>query len=174
MNPPYKTPTNSWFTKALFYEQYNMYTIEKRPSIKPVFTLYNDQPGLINARKTFVELGDPSGYKWAIKYLGDYDHWRFLMECSWFREAYEVWMNELNMKLQSEAIDRIKEIASNPTDKQSLVANKWLASKPWQEKTTNRGRPSKAELQGEMKRHVEALTAEEEDAKRIGLLKVVK
>lgn len=168
MKPPYKTPTNSWYTKSLFWEQASMYDAARKTECPIIFTLYNDRAGLVNARKTFVELGDPSGYKWAMKYLGDYEHWRVLMNCSWFKDAYEVWMNELTMKLQSEAMDRIREIAQTE-GQQALVANKWLASKPWQEKATGRGRPSKAEVTGELKRHVQALTAEEEDAKRIGL-----
>ena len=77
MKPPYKSQNNAWYTKSLFREQAAFYTNDRK-IIDPVFTLYNDSPGLINARKTFVELGDPSGYKWAMLYLGDYEHGEFL------------------------------------------------------------------------------------------------
>ena len=173
LNPPYKSPSNTWYTRALFWEPAQLQKKSEWP-IEPVFTLRGDKPGLINGRKTFVELGDPTGYKWAMKYLGDWDHWLVLEQCSWFQDALAEWRKELDAKISAEAMDRIREIAQDPTDKQSLVAAKWLASKPWNKKDTpGRGRPTKEQVQGELKRHVQALTVEDEDAQRIGL-KVVK
>jgi hypothetical protein len=137
----------------------------------PVFTLYEDRPGLINARKTFIELEDPTGYQWAIKYLGDWSHWLKLMKAPWFREAYETWLDELSIKLKSEAIQKIRAIAEKEGDKQALPAARYLADETWNK--SPRGRPSKAQLQGELKKEVERLSIEDEDAKRIGL-RVVK
>jgi hypothetical protein len=168
MKPPYKSPANSWYTQALFWEKSIMMPIDQR---KTVFSLYDDKPGLINCRKTFVELEDPTGYKWAMQYLGDFEHWKRLMTCKWFAEAYDVWMNELKMKIRSESLSTIKEIRDAGLPAQSLVAAKYLASFEWEK--AGRGRPSKQEIQGELKRAALALEAEDEDALRIGL-KVVK
>lgn len=173
MKPPYKNASNVWYTRALFWESAQLQKKSDWP-IDPVFTLRHDKPGLISGRKTFVELGDPSGYKWAMKYLGDWDHWLVLEQCTWFQEYLAEWRKELDAKIASEAMDRIREIAQDPNDKSSLTAAKWLASKPWNQKAGSaRGRPSKEEVQGELKRQTQKLTQEDEDAARINL-RVVK
>lgn len=164
--PPYKSPSGHWKTLSLFHEVARNLEIENR-SGEAVFSLYKDYPGKINARKTFVELGDPTGYKWAMKYLGDYEHWTVLMKCKWFAEAYDVWMNELKMKVRSEALDVLRETAQSGTA-QATVAAKYLAGFEW-EKTENRGRPSKAEIGAKAKEAVKWIEELQDDAARIGL-----
>lgn len=175
MNPPYKSPSNSWLSRALFWEEWIQMTHEMRKdNLKPPFTLYHDRPGYISGRKTFVEFNDPTGYKWAMKYLGDYAHWKALLKCKWFVEALDVWIDELETKIRSEALDKIKEIQDEGQPAQSLVAAKYLAGFEWKAKGT-RGRPSKQEVAGELKRATAILETEKTDAQRIGLtLKVVK
>jgi hypothetical protein len=169
LKPPYKSPTNSWYTAALFWELAIERDIASRV-IDPVFSLHDDKPGLINARKSFVYLGDPSGYKWAMQHLGDWAHFKALEKCKWFREALEVWREELRSKIQSEAIDIIKAVAESD-DKQALVAARYLAEYGWQKGPTTRGRPSKAEVTGALKQAVEMASDEDADLKRIGLVK---
>lgn len=175
MKPPYQASNGNWYTRGLFREQVMLYPPERRPEIDPPFSLYRDHPGCINARKTFVEEGDPTGYKWAMKYLGDWEHWCVLLKCTWFKEALTEWQKELEAKLQSEAMDRIRAIAQDETDKSGLVAAKYLADKAWKDKKTpsTRGRPSAAEITGELKRQAQDKAVEDEDAARIQL-KVVK
>lgn len=168
MKPPYKSETNQWYTLALFWDKVIDTPIERR-TIKPIFTLHDDKEGYICARKTFVELGDPSGYKWAIKYLGDYQHWKALEKCKWFQAALAEWRHELMIKEQSEALDTIREISKRDGDKQQLPAARYLAE--FGRDKSGRGRPSKAEITGELKRSVELLSVEDEDLKRIGLVK---
>ena len=167
IKPPYKNASGTWYKEPLFYERVYDLSYAQRQDFEPMFSLQTDRPGLVNARKTFVELQDPTGYKWAIKYLGDYEHWKALMKSKWFVEAYENWMVELKMKMRSEALDTIRAIAQEGQPAQSLVASKYLASFEWDKK--ERGRPSKAELQGELKRAAKALEIEDDDAERIGL-----
>ncbi len=162
----YKESTGHWRTESLFFEQ-NVRKARRVWDKPPVFTLYEDRDGLINARKTFVELNDPSGYKWAIKYLGDWNHWQRLMKCQWFQTAVNAWRDELVMKLQSEAIDVIKEIAQTPEHKSALPAARYLHELGKQ--SGGRGRPSKATIDAELKREVEARTDTDLDAERIGL-----
>lgn len=163
--PNYRTPVGSWYTAVLFYEKWRT-TLE--PAMDPVFSLIADRPGLINARKTFVEEGDPTGYKWAMKYLGDYDHYVTLCRASWFQEALEVWQHELKMRLRSEALDKLREVASGDTS-QATVAAKFIASWEWEKQS--RGRPSKEELKGELKKAALVLQETDDDAQRIGLVK---
>lgn len=170
LKPPFKNSSNQYYTAQLFWEKSIDLPIDLR-IIEPVFSLYDDKPGLVNARKTFVELNDPTGYKWAQRYLGDYEHWTRLMKCKWFAEAYDRWMEEMKMKLRSEALESIRRIASEASDAQALVASKYLAGFEWEKK--ERGRPSKNELSGELKRQARILSDEDADMERIKL-KVVK
>ena len=139
----------------------------KRP-IDPQFSLYGGIPDVIDAKATFLELNDPTGYKWALKYLGNYEHYKVLTKCTWFQKALDTWMDELKTKLKSEAIEKVSQIAQGASP-QALPAAKYLASAEWEKATSGRGRPSKEELRGELKKAIEKLTIEEEDAQRIGL-----
>ena len=164
--PPYKTEQNKWFTAQLFYDRWVEYPIELR-LIQPVFSLHEDKPGLINARATFVALDDPTGYLWAVKYLGDYNHWKELMKAKWFRDAYIQWREELELKLQTQGLLVMKELAENGNPQ----AAKFLANKEWNKNTSGRGRPSKVEIQGALREEVRKATVEDEDMVRIGLVK---
>lgn len=165
---PYKSDQGQWLTRALFFDLMQDVRLEDWV-YQPVFTLYEDRKGYINARKTFVELGDPTGYQWAMKYLGDWNHWLKLMKAPWFVAAYETWISELNTKLKSEAIGTIREIAA-VEGKSQLPAARFLAEL---EKSSQRGRPSKAEVDANLKRQTKVLEQEDEDLARIGL-RVVK
>lgn len=170
--PPYKSSNNRWLTKALFWDQLQNTHVSDRYELPPVFTLYGDRPGLINARKTFVELGDPTGYKWAMKYLGDYDHWQALLTRPWFRDALETWVSELNAKLLGEAIDTYREVArTSDSESVRLTAAKYLAEQPWNKE--KKGRPSKADIDAQVKTEARKRTVEDDDLERIGL-KLVK
>lgn len=172
--PPYKSRLNHWYTRALFREIAMLTNLDQKPDIKPVFSLHGDYPGLINARKTFVHLRDPTGYQWAMLYLGDWAHWKALMKCKWFVEALGEWQAELDIAIQSENIQRIQAIAKDESDKGRGAAAKWLAEKQYKEKKgPGRGRPTKEELQGELKKQAEASQSEDADLERIGL-KLVK
>lgn len=164
--PPYKSKDNRWLTRTLFYEQVQEFP--EQSSYEPQFTLGANIPGLINARQTFIALRDPTGYLWAIKYLGSWEHWEYLLRSSWFEAAYIEWVRELKTILKMEAIQKIDEIARSGSV-QAFPAAKYLASADWEKAVHGRGRPSEEELRGELKKAVRTLTVEDEDAKRIGL-----
>lgn len=167
LKPPYKAPGGQWYTKSLFYEVWLTYPQELKV-VEPPFTLYADRPGMINARKTFVALNDPTGYKWAIEYLGDWEHWLKLIECSWFKAAYEHWVAELETKLKSESVARLSEIA-NSESPQAISAAKFLSSLDY--KKSPRGRPSKSEQNAELQRLTTIATEVNNDYERIRLVK---
>lgn len=162
--PPYKSVNGIWYTQALFWEQQD--PMPSRRPIEPVFSLYSDRPGLVNARKTFVALGDPTGYRWCMEYLGDWEHWKKLMKCPWFVKAFDAWNDELNIKLRSEAMDVIRAIANEEGNKSALPAARYLAEL---DKTAKRGRPGKAEITAEAKKLAEASQDQNDDMQRIGL-----
>lgn len=165
--PPYKGQNGIWLTEAIFWERWSNKPTNERVTEKPVFSLYDSRPGLINARETFVSLRDPTGRKWALTYLGDWNHWLRLMKCPWFREAVETWLVELNAQLKSEAMSKIYEIMGGENGAQALQAAKYLAGEEYNKSA--RGRPSKQELDGAMKQAAKAMSQEDEDLQRIGL-----
>lgn len=165
MTPPYKSSNGQWYTVSLFHEMSRERPIEIR-ACEPVFSFEEDRPGLINCRKTFVEVGDPTGYKWAMQYLGSYEHFERLLDASWFIPHFETWKREILADLKSQAIERIIAISgSSNNEAQALAASKYLAEKGWDK--PNRGRPAKDK--GEMKRLTESIESTNQDAARIGL-----
>jgi len=175
LKKPYRAPNGHWYTVALFKEvreRFNRTNSENLiEDFEPIFSLHSDIKGYINVKRTFVELGDPTGYKWAMKYLGDYSHWERLCKAPWFQEALDIWTNELNMKLKSDAMDRIREIAKSDNESQALAANKFIATGEYDKPRA--GRPSKETLRGELKKATQILDTEKEDMQRMGL-RVVK
>lgn len=148
-----------------------MRKLEETRTIEPLFSLNQDLPGLVNARKTFLELNDPTGYLWTQRYLnGDYKHWEALMRCKWFIEEYDSWLVELKTKFKIAALQQIMKIASGQSEEPAstvLQANKYLATAQWEKAAYDRGRPSKEQMKGELAKAVKTLEAEKEDEDRI-------
>lgn len=163
--PPYKSVNGMWYTEAIFFDR-----MSNKPQsvwiIEPVFTFFDTKKGYINGQETFLELGDPTGYAWALKYLGDYNHWVRLMKTSWFPEVVAVWKEHLATKLRSDALWKVREIASGDST-QALAAAKYLAEEGWIKST--KGRPSQEAINKELKQLTKAAQAEDDDAVRIGL-----
>lgn len=122
---------------------------------------------MICFKDTFVELGDPTGYDWAMKYLDSYDHWIRLMKTEWFRVQYESALAELLMKFKAAALKRIQEIQTSANEGQALAASKYMAERGWEK--SGRGRPSKEEVTGEMKKLTRDIEQTDQDFDRLGL-----
>jgi hypothetical protein len=153
-------------TASLFKE--SSFTIKSKEKYPPLFTLKpRDTDGLISMGKVFLELEDPTGYQVAIRLLGSYDHWKVLCKSKWFTPHLQDWEEELEIKLQSQALVKIKEIAAGETS-QAIQAAKFLNDKGWKPK---RGRPSKEEREHAMKLTSKLEEAVSEDLERIRLVK---
>lgn len=169
LKPPYRMPDNRKYSKQLFYEPWSELQYELRKFIPP-FTLYTDKEGFINFGKEYVNDADPSGYTTTVRLLGDFSYWDHLNKARWFREALEQWNRELDAKLYSDGLRKIRELAEGD-DAKALQAAKFLANKEFKrDGAPKRGRPSKDEIAG----NLAAETAEEkqlaEDAARIKLV----
>lgn len=167
--PLYKDSINRFYTNQLFIDKIegSGYQFKYRPP----FSLHDQREGFICAKDTFVAVGDPTGYLWALKYLKSWDHWLRLMKSGWFQNAYEYWVGELHMKMKSEAIMRIQDISENAAnDGQRLAASKYLAERAYENK---RGRPSKTEVRGELKRLAELDQDTQDEFKRVKGLMVI-
>lgn len=169
---PLRAPTGQYRTSSLFHEMWVQTQMGNRVQ-PPIFSLHEDGERLINARKTFLALEDPTGYEWAMHYLdGSYAHFQKLLRCPWFKEAYDSWVEELRMRLRVKALRTIREIASGEVEGTPaatvLAASRYIAEAGWDRKET-RGRPSKEELKGELRAQANILSQEREDMERIGL-----
>jgi len=169
----FRSGNGQFYTRSLFYEPWAEQAHGVQEINKPLFTLYKDEMTLdglplISCRKTFIQVGDPTGYKWSEKYLGGWPHLQKLLEAPWFRVAYNQWRSELEAKLQSEMVEKIKDIAKSGSPA-SFQAAKYLAAYGYLPATGKRGRPSKQEIDNELRRAVNAQASDEEDYKRASL-----
>lgn len=171
----FRNSSGARYTRSMFWETSVNLPIEDRVS-EPRFTLMTDKPGLVNFRKAYVQLGDPSGYQMAQRYLEDYDHWRLLMRSPWFKAAKVLWDEELDAKLSSEGMQAIRELADGgehvPVATQ-LSAAKYLADKTFRKapSVASRGRPSKEEVAGNLKQATAETADTAADAARIRLVR---
>lgn len=173
LEPPFRNDSNQRYSKQLFYEQWTQLPIEMR-AIEPAFSLHIKRDGLICFREEYVNDGDMSGYTTSVRLLGDYGYWKHLMKAGWFRDAVAEWNEELEAKLYAEGMAKIRTLASSD-DKGALTAAKYLADKQFKEDKGKvvRGRPSKEEVEGNLKAMSRDMSDTAKDAERIGLLKVV-
>lgn len=173
--PPFRNEHGRRMPKQLFYETWTYVPTESR-TVSPAFTFNRDIEGCTNLGRLYVSLEDPTGYKLSQSaFGGDYSFWLFLLEWNPFKDALVTWNKELDAKLASEGLDKIKEIAKGDTAG-ALVASKFLANKEYKDKqkarqANGRGRPSKEEVEGELKQMAHYTREINEDANRIRIIK---
>lgn len=143
----FKGTSGKYFTRQLFWEEFIDLPLEKRTT-EPLFCLHKEYKGLPNFGAVYVECADPTGYKVAQRLLdGDYTLWTVLMGCRWFVAAKEIWDRELDAKLASEGLEKIRELASSGMPAQALAASKYLANKEYRkDKTASKGRPRREDI----------------------------
>lgn len=173
--PPskFRSPQGIRYTRSLFRDMQQLLAPNDR-ACDPLYTLQHPWGSLPCFRLLYVAYGDPTGYQLSQDYLEDFSHWQLLMKSAWFRSAKEIWDVELEAKLAAEAMSSIRLFANGSEDVAPAVqlsAAKYLADKQWKKKDVPRGRPSKAEVDGNLKRessHAADLAA---DLDRIRLVK---
>lgn len=172
---PFLANNGRYYTSQLFYERAIDVSTTSRV-LDPVFTLARERSGLIPFGRKYVELVDPSGYRVTLSLLhGDFNHWIALMKCPWFTEYKEEWDKEIDAKLFAEGLDVVRSIQKDEDASPAvrLQAAKLLVQKGYKDKDKKptRGRPSKEEVQGELKRQAESSKALDKDFERIQLVK---
>lgn len=162
----YCNDQNQRYSKQLFWEEWIRLTEEFRTT-KPVFSLYTDKPGCVNFGSAYIEDADPTGYKTSKRFFDNYDFFTHLMKSRWFREAKDQWDREIDAKLTSEGLDKIRELAKG-TDAKALSAAKFLAKEQYKNPSgKKRGRPSNDEIAGTMKNILEDDNLIQADFERI-------
>jgi len=134
--------------------------------LKPVYTVEDeDKDGLISLKKAYLQVQDPTEYKFALKYFYNWQHWEYVSELDWFKSHVDAWRQELQVKMQSAMLGKLwKEAGAG--GKNAAACAKYLAEEGW---TKKRGRPSKAEKAAYLKREAAAVKAIGDDAERLGL-----
>jgi hypothetical protein len=157
-------------TKGLFYET----TLpEERPIFGTKWTLKEKDLVVIDKtytsmKRVYLEMEDVTEYDFAIATLGSYKHWERLVESPIIRKHIDQWRKELNLKLKARAMKSIIRSATED-EKLSFQAMKYLADNEYLDKKGKRGRPSKEEINAELRKEVETSMTFRDDAERIGL-----
>ena len=95
-----------------------------------------------------MELDDPTEWEVGQQLVDGWEHWEMLCACSWFKPYVERWRRELELRMKSKALARVKAEART-NSKESFMANRYLIEKGWEPKDgqkAGRGRPSKEEI----------------------------
>lgn len=156
---------NKFRTQSLFLE----YVVSKRARPDryfPIWTLRNEDLKIKNPanwyysayedhiypslKKLYIAFADPTEYAFAMEYFGSWEHWKVLQECTWFKPILKEWRKDLEIKLRAEAIATVRDAAKHG----DVQAAKWLHGISTASEKKGRGRPSKEELEGELKRQV--------------------
>jgi hypothetical protein len=157
-------------TKGLFYE---LTLPEDRKEMGTSWTLKEhdlqaDGKVYKSMKKLFIEMEDVTEYDFAMTALGSYKHWERVTESPILKPHIEQWRKELNLKLKAKAMKSIIKSAT-VDEKLSFQAMKYLADNEYIDKSSKRGRPSKEELNAELRREAEISKSFKDDAERIGL-----
>lgn len=162
----FKDSMGRFRTQSLFYEHRSdaypaFFTLKKRDIVR-------DGVEYISLYRKYMEIGDPTEYKVAIRVFGSWDHWEQLAGTKWFKEHLTGWREELKVRMESDRYFEAKATAKE-SGQQGLSATKWLAERYGDKKEAKRGRPSNAEKEAHLKRVAQETAELDEDAKRIGL-----
>lgn len=117
-------------------------------------------------KRLYLEECDVEEYNFAKKYLYDWPHWKRLCSNAIISRHIDQWREELELSIRSEAIGTMVHLALN---EDSYQAAKFLADKGWVK--NSRGRPSKEEVEGELKKRAEIEAQYQDEFQLIELVK---
>lgn len=132
--------TNVRYTRSLFLE------LSYTDRSACIYTLKNrDHESYISLYQRYMEMEDPLEHEFANRYFEDYEHWLLCANSTWLKPYVERWRKELALKMRARALNRIRSIAMDETNKASFAANKLLLEGGWMDKEEKKavGRPSK-------------------------------
>ena len=161
-----KDAIGRWRTANLFEE-----TCDDPIKYPPVYCLQDTHGSLPSLKRNYLELGDLMEYTFAETFLGGWDHWQRIND-SWILKPHiEKWRAELKIKVESESLAKIKEIAGGDGPA-ALAAAKYLYERARNSEGGKRGRPSKAEKEAALQKELRDSEDVAADAARLGLRRV--
>jgi hypothetical protein len=169
--PSYKDDIGRYRTQSLFWELRHGGDTVKYP---PIFTLKDDdieRDGVKykSMKKIYMSYDHIPGYEYefAMDTLGSWDHWNKLANDTIpdLKNAIQAWRDELDIRLKALGLKALIH-ASRDNDAKGVQASKYLVEKGYVQK---RGRPSKEEVDRELKANTKLKKEFESDLERIGL-----
>ena len=156
-----KLRTNSLFVELVDSDLEPVFTLKDRdynkngktyPSLKKLYMAYDHIPGF--------------EYEFALDTFGSWDHWQRLVSASiQIQEAIKSWRDELDVRIKAKNLKAVIRHAEDD-DPKGLQAAKYLIEKGYAPK---RGRPSKEEVEREIKANEKVKQQFKDDLERIGL-----
>ncbi len=130
----FKDKMGRWITSGLFKEiaqgaDYVLWTLDE-------------------ARALFVEVGDPTGYEFAVKYLAGWKHWLAMKESPSVAPHLASWEEELEAKIRAGALRKVMTLAEG---EKGYQAAKLLLDGGWKPKELGRPTKEKVEREGRVK-----------------------
>lgn len=101
-------------------------------------------------KKLYLAHCDPIEYNFANTYLYDWNHWQRMCKNRLLSSHIDQWREELQLHLIGEGVATMIDLACN---NDSYQAAKYLADRGWDK--SERGRPSKEEIEGELKKRAD-------------------
>lgn len=158
----YTDSQGRFLTKSLFVE--TIMPEQSGRGLIPTYTL-NGHPGFIDIGELYLEMGDPTGYEFAKAAFESWEHFKHLSKLSWFKRHLDMWHDELEVRMRSQAIVSLHNVATTQGNR-GITAAKYIAERGWEKK---RGRPSKAEVEREKKQQARIDQEIDEDASRLSV-----
>ena len=144
----------------------------KEDKVRSTYTLKKwEHDGKPSLWQKYMEIGDPTEYEFAQQCFEGWEHWQILAQSAWFQEHITAWREELQVRLQSEGLKRIKEEALDPDSRNSYSAAKLLLDRGWADKETKQRitRTAKEKIKQTAKLLSEEQLELNEDAARLNM-----
>ena len=158
--------TNNRYYKALFFEE----TGADKATV--VYTLKDvDHEGFPSLYRLYMDLDDPTEWEVANQLMDGWEHWENLCTCTWFKPIVERWRKEVELRMKSKALVRIRSEAKTAS-KEAFAANKYILEKGWEPKEgsrNGRGRPTKDDIKKAADDLAKASNQLSDDYLRLGL-----
>lgn len=160
----YRDIHNRFRTLSLFVE----FAGRSPNNLDPIWTLKEydvEKDGKVypSFRKLYMEYSDPTEYKLAMDIFGSWDHWQKIVTNNMIYPYIEKYREELEIKLRSESLKSVIELAKVP-DVKNIQAAKWIASGQWKH---GKGRPSKEDKIREARKEARIQNDIEDDLDRV-------
>lgn len=111
----------------LFYEQH---ALNNDIDIETIYSL-DDKEGYISLKDLYLEIADPTEYRFANTCFFNYEHFCKLMEHAYFKKFINRCRDELELKLRSDAVNNIKEEALTGKGATMITAAKYVIERGW-------------------------------------------
>jgi len=163
---PFLDGKGRYRTMSLFFE-YNQSSMAAVYTLKPQHHSYAGKD-YVSLQQLYLELAVApidGEYEFAMAAFGSWEQWQRICANVALRRYIDVWRDELEVKIRSEALKSLVE-TSRTEGSRGTTAAKWLASGQWK---SGKGRPTKAQVEQRKKIEAGIIDETDEDGKRLGL-----